>query len=172
MALPSGLGRGPGPGQSPAQLLSAATMLQGAGACTPSWAWPWPWQQAQAPPPQEQTTCWGWRAAGQAPLAAGPSGSHSPHTPTNTLLRAPPRPTHVVQQKQHLYLCQAPAQTLAHPKAKGQVVEVQLAVQPALREVALRIREQGWVSAHWVQIHVDRGLWTGAQEGGVSSRVR
>ena len=69
----------------------------------------------------------------------------------------------MVKQEQHLHLCQAPPQALAHPKAKGQVLESPFPLQPALRHIAFRPWEHCRVSAHRVEIKQDHCLWTEAK---------
>lgn len=69
----------------------------------------------------------------------------------------------MVKQEQHLHLCQAPPQALAHPKAEGQMLETPFPLQPALRHVALRPWEHCRVSAHGVQINYDECLWAEAK---------
>lgn len=75
----------------------------------------------------------------------------------------------MVQQKQHLHLCQAPPQALAHAKAKGQVWEPGTrgsAVQPALGLIALGPGEHGGVSTQGVQEHLHQCLQTGGEGQG------
>lgn len=69
----------------------------------------------------------------------------------------------MVKQEHHLHLCQAPPQALAHPKAKGQVLETPFPLQPALRHIAFRPWEHCRVPAHGIQIHIEDCLWEDAK---------
>lgn len=68
---------------------------------------------------------------------------HQDHLPTTLSTPRLPMPAHVVHQQQHLHLCQAAPQALAHPKTKGHMLEgsTWASVQPALGVIALRPRE-------------------------------
>lgn len=91
---------------------------------------------------------------------------------------SPAQTAHVVQQKQHLGLRQAPPQALPRAKAKGQGGDPGArapVVQPALGMITLRPSEHGGVSTQAVELHLDECLqkgWGGVGEKAGSAAPR